>query len=557
MAFWNRYPYTDMNQLNLDWILSKLGLVDKAKLDAEAAKDAAETAQAGAESSQAAAAASQAAAAASETAAETAAERTQELYTKIGGTVAPQVTEWLEDNVTPVGSAVVVDSSLSITGAAADAKVTGDGINRAINNFSNYVTWDWRVSAEEFTWEQGAVRSNNGANADSTTRIRSVYKQVTDYITFLKTKPGYKFLIACYEDDNYSTYVGMYDGVTLSQTASWLKEVTVGFDRSYYVRFVLAKDDDTEITPADYDNLVMYVPVDRSFKMARVPAEAKATGTALNEATAHTLRVMQYNIGKFRWGYVDGLQEHGLTETQYQEKLKNYKRFFGDYKPDILGLQECVMYMDKAQTHNTKEVLLNDIFSYVSPDSFYNSVQLETEICGCGNIYDIDRLSVRDTEDNFRTWFRLATIKVGLREIRIASGALSAAATPTERAEQLQYLITHDLYKYDYAIITSDLNSGYRKDPNTGELIDNNSLSVVLDIAGNYNFTACQGMNEYWDPEVTYVHHEGVDPGNVFSCLDNILVKGNIKIRNFEVLTDIYDDLASDHIPVIADLYIY
>lgn len=38
------------------------------------------------------------------------------------------VTDWLDDNVTPVGSVVVVDSSLSISGAAADAKATGDGL---------------------------------------------------------------------------------------------------------------------------------------------------------------------------------------------------------------------------------------------------------------------------------------------------------------------------------------------------------------------------------------------------------------------------------------------
>ena len=49
---------------------------------------------------------------------------------QIGGVVAQQiptqVTGWLNDNVTPVGSAVVVDSSLTISGAAADAKTVGD-----------------------------------------------------------------------------------------------------------------------------------------------------------------------------------------------------------------------------------------------------------------------------------------------------------------------------------------------------------------------------------------------------------------------------------------------
>jgi hypothetical protein len=51
---------------------------------------------------------------------------------QIDDAVAPEVpgavTTWLTANVNPVGSAVVVDSTLSIAGAAADAKVTGDNI---------------------------------------------------------------------------------------------------------------------------------------------------------------------------------------------------------------------------------------------------------------------------------------------------------------------------------------------------------------------------------------------------------------------------------------------
>ena len=39
------------------------------------------------------------------------------------------VSAWLAANVNPVGSAVIVDATLSIAGAAADAKVTGDRIN--------------------------------------------------------------------------------------------------------------------------------------------------------------------------------------------------------------------------------------------------------------------------------------------------------------------------------------------------------------------------------------------------------------------------------------------
>ena len=38
------------------------------------------------------------------------------------------VTDWLNENVTPIGSTAIVDSSLSVSGAAADAKVIGDEI---------------------------------------------------------------------------------------------------------------------------------------------------------------------------------------------------------------------------------------------------------------------------------------------------------------------------------------------------------------------------------------------------------------------------------------------
>lgn len=42
------------------------------------------------------------------------------------GLITTTTTNWLNNNVTPVGSAVVVDSSLTISGAAADAKTVGD-----------------------------------------------------------------------------------------------------------------------------------------------------------------------------------------------------------------------------------------------------------------------------------------------------------------------------------------------------------------------------------------------------------------------------------------------
>ena len=65
----------------------------------------------------------------------------------ITNSVPTYITNWLNTNVNPVGSAVVVDSSLTVSGAAADAKVTGeklailkgefDEISEATNNLFN------------------------------------------------------------------------------------------------------------------------------------------------------------------------------------------------------------------------------------------------------------------------------------------------------------------------------------------------------------------------------------------------------------------------------------
>lgn len=49
-----------------------------------------------------------------------------DLSNYVNSTLKSEVTGWLNQNVNPVGSAVVVDSSLTISGAAADAKVAGD-----------------------------------------------------------------------------------------------------------------------------------------------------------------------------------------------------------------------------------------------------------------------------------------------------------------------------------------------------------------------------------------------------------------------------------------------
>ena len=62
--------------------------------------------------------------------------RLSELENGAPSIIAPKVTEWLDANVDPTGSAVTVDSSLTIAGSAADAKKTGDELSNLKSDLS-------------------------------------------------------------------------------------------------------------------------------------------------------------------------------------------------------------------------------------------------------------------------------------------------------------------------------------------------------------------------------------------------------------------------------------
>ena len=77
------------------------------------------------------------------------------------------VTAWLVANVTPTGSAVVVDKSLSIVGAAADAKSTGIACNyksNVINWNSNNATLVDNADANKFFGYTTVIQSNSIIN---------------------------------------------------------------------------------------------------------------------------------------------------------------------------------------------------------------------------------------------------------------------------------------------------------------------------------------------------------------------------------------------------------
>ena len=302
-----------------------------------------------------------------------------------------------------------------------------------------------------------------------------------------------------------------------------------------------------------------------------------------------TVRLMQWNIGDYVWGANPGQKPDGgsgrwreLTEEEYAVLLPNYKRFFGDYRPDILCLQEFNQeFYVSGREENPKalEVLFTPLFAKRSISSSSASTAAIMACENVGAFYWIDKVVLPDLAGSrHHMKWRATTLPVNSGLIGIATGALAATTSTVTvpqaaREAELATLCHHMIdVGYQGAVLAGDFNgtlTDYAYPGTPQEVLDEfpelagvtdectNNYDALMAIAAHYGFTPANG--EFWGEQPTYVDQPAEDPpvANPNKPLDNVLVRGQVKIRNFEVLGDYYTDLSSDHIPVIADLYIW
>lgn len=100
----------------------------------------------------------------------------EQLPPLVDANIGEEVSDWLEENVTPVGSAVLVDSTLSIGRAAADAKVTGEKIYEiedVVNDIDVSVNGGYR---NNFT--ENKIIMSDGSVVDDETNTFSVSDKI-------------------------------------------------------------------------------------------------------------------------------------------------------------------------------------------------------------------------------------------------------------------------------------------------------------------------------------------------------------------------------------------
>lgn len=160
--------------------------------------------------------------------------------------VANAVTDWLDDNI-PTGQTVAVDQSLTVSGAAADAKVVGGGISDLKSAINAIDDTNILVGA---TWQQGlwdglSTFSNNTVNA-SNLRICTQIELDTPAEQFdIQSASGGKYRVALFDaSGNNLTTMGDYS----TDDKSFKFDVKIK-----YIRIVLGLTTDDQISAYNYE----------------------------------------------------------------------------------------------------------------------------------------------------------------------------------------------------------------------------------------------------------------------------------------------------------------
>lgn len=174
--------------------------------------------------------------------------------------VPGEVTDWLNDNVTPVGSAVVVDSSLTVTDAAADAKVTGDEINALKGQVIKCPLIDYGLTGMVYPVPgQATGRTINGQGVI----MASYYATFSDMLAVDKGNTISADYVVDNNGKHIETYVITYSGNTDNDFVDRIKLTNVnGKDISYqiannisYIRilFIRPTSENVQMTQNDID----------------------------------------------------------------------------------------------------------------------------------------------------------------------------------------------------------------------------------------------------------------------------------------------------------------
>ena len=383
-----------------------------------------------------------------------------------------------------------------------------------LNNFANIFTETPYDVRKLPLWIYSNFKIKRIDVVDGKTEIDSSTNLLSDYIEidvnknlYITPKNNFIYHLLCY--DSNKNYIGRYGG----QYWSVYKVFTLYNETKYattkYIRMLLGTEAGIQLKLTDTNNVGLFngTLVDDSFK-------------------SYNLRVMTMNVGRYSWGR----SPYYLTEEQYQKYYMNYRKFLGKYNCDILCLQENGEYMDIDHQHNSNNVLYNALYPYSIDYGYTTSVKSRIKFNKSGN----------GLLSNNR-WYSYCVININNRDIIILSAHLSVDDV-TKRAQEMNDIL-NIINDYNYAIIGMDSNI---------------QAFSEINVLTNAGLKAANGGYFGWIP--TYYNdpadYNRDEPIGQPYYLDNIFTKGNIIINNINVINE-YNELTTDHLPVVTELTIY
>lgn len=209
------------------------------------------------------------------------------------------VTEWLNEHVTP--TTPIVDSSLTISGAAADAKITGDKIKALETTYSK------RLNVTDFVWQNGnlAYSPTTGAYRSGTSDTRLTFTERVEYDpgTTVNIVPGtncmYRIGFFSNTGDIIVNPARTYYPIDTGEQGTWFTEEKTFDPPETAISYVLilAYADENPISPANKPDItVNYIG-----KIATIETEVNDISPKINEIYPSFTEVSDINNVASSW----------------------------------------------------------------------------------------------------------------------------------------------------------------------------------------------------------------------------------------------------------------
>ena len=285
-----------------------------------------------------------------------------------------------------------------------------------------------------------------------------------------------------------------------------------------YIKFIYRKSVGT-ITSNDFPNMKILI--------------YKSIETT-NEITK--IKLCTFNVGKFAYGNPQSEEYDAILET----KLQNWKNILSQVlNPDIMCINEYIGYANSSHTIDTNNTFLNDIFKYVN--DCYSGAHKNWAGIGFASKYNIISFTPYNSTAGLEgTGYnrKYLNIKIDIKGKILDIWCIHYIPNGTAQSygldgEEVRIAETNEILEKiadsEYAIVMGDFNAI----PTSPEmqLYITNGYKMLN---GGYNGTM----------DTRYIAN---------TPIDNIILSPNI-VLNYAKVIDTYDELTSDHLPLIAEI---